>query len=109
MAAMRDRDLYAKLLGIESPWFVRDVVTQLEAGKIEVFIGFEDDGTATCPECGERCGRYDTRARSWRHLDTMQYSTVLTADVPRVKCARHGVKQMKVPWAESPCVREVAA
>ena len=52
---------------------------------------------------------HDTRARSWRHLDTMQYSTVLTADVPRVKCARHGVKQMKVPWAESPCVREVAA
>jgi transposase len=29
---MRDRDLYAKLLGIETPWFVRDVDTKLDAG-----------------------------------------------------------------------------
>jgi transposase len=97
---MRDRDLYAKLLGIETPWFVRDVDTKLEAGKIEILIGFSEKAKTTCPECGVKCGRYDTRSRSWRHLDTMQYQTVLTADVPRVKCPEHGVKQVKVPWAE---------
>jgi transposase len=97
---MRDRDLYAKLLGIESPWFVRDVETNLEEGKVEIFIGFDDKAATQCPECGAKCGRHDTRTRSWRHLDTMQYRTVLTADVPRVDCKEHGVKTLQVPWAE---------
>jgi transposase len=30
----------------------------------------------------------------------MQYRTVIVADVPRVRCATHGVVQCKVPWAD---------
>ena len=101
MSAVRDRELYAKLLGIEDPWFVRDVDARLEKSEVEVHIGFEPDARLECPECGAPCGRYDSRTRSWRHLDTMQYRTVLTADVPRVNCKTHGVKQVRVPWAES--------
>ena len=97
---MRDRDLYAKLLGIEAPWSVRDVDARLEAGEAEVRIGLAPKCRLACPECGVTCGKYDTRTRSWRHLDTMQYRTVLTADVPRVQCKEHGVKQVVVPWAE---------
>lgn len=97
---MRDRDLYAKLLGIDLPWHVRDVDARLHEGKVEVFIEFNATYELPCPECGEACGGYDTRTRSWRHLDTMQYRTVLTAEVPRVDCPEHGVKQVKVPWAE---------
>ncbi len=97
---MRDRDLYAKLLGIETPWYVRDVEARLEEREVEVLISFADTEDATCSVCGVPCSRYDTRTRSWRHLDTMQYRTLLTADVPRVKCAEHGVKSVKVPWAE---------
>jgi len=39
------------------------------------------------------------RRRSWRHLDTMQFQTVIEADVPRVSCSEHGVVQVRVPWA----------
>ena len=97
---MRDRDLYAKLLGIDHPWRVRDVDARLDEAQVEVFIDFDATAELLCPSCGEACGKYDTRTRSWRHLDTMQYRTVLTADVPRVKCPEHGVKQVNVPWAE---------
>ncbi|EDM74265.1 transposase [Plesiocystis pacifica SIR-1] len=97
---MRDRDLYAKLLGIEDPWYVRDVDPRLEAGEVEIFISRDERAELPCPVCGAAAGRYDTRTRTWRHLDTMQYKTLLTAEVPRVKCAEHGVKQLKVPWAE---------
>lgn len=96
---MRDRDLYAKLLGIETPWLVRDVEARLDAREVEVLIAFAEGAETTCPECGAVCSRYDARTRTWRHLDTMQYRTLLTADVPRVKCSEHGVKQVKVPWA----------
>jgi transposase len=30
----------------------------------------------------------------------MQFTTWIEADVPRVECATHGVKQLRVPWAE---------
>ena len=96
---MHDRDLYSKLLGIETPWRVRDVEVRLEAGEVEVFI--EHAGSKLrCPTCGAKCSGYDTRTRTWRHLDTMQFRTLLTADVPRVKCDEHGVKQVIVPWSE---------
>ncbi len=38
--------------------------------------------------------------RKWRHLDGCQFKTILHASVPPVKCGKHGVKQVNVPWAE---------
>ena len=38
--------------------------------------------------------------RTWRHLDTCQFQTHLHAKIPRVPCPAHGVKQVRVPWAE---------
>jgi transposase len=79
---------------------VRDVDPRLSAAEVEIFIALDENAALSCPECGASCGRYDSRTRTWRHLDTMQYKTLLTADVPRVKCPEHGVKQLRVPWAE---------
>ena len=62
----------------------------------------EQDGEAlNCPECGQPAWRYDTRQRRWRHLDTCQYRTILAAEMPRVHCERHKVKQIAAPWSES--------
>lgn len=61
-----------------------------------------DDGAQwCCPECGRPSPRYDKRTRQWRHLDTMQFKTLLEAEVPRIQCPEHGVRQIKVPWAEA--------
>lgn len=46
------------------------------------------------------CAVYDHAAsRTWRHLDTCQYRTLLHAAPPRVKCEEHGVRQAQLPWA----------
>jgi transposase len=96
---MRDKELYGTILGITTPWRVADVALRLSDGEVEVSI--EHDGTPLqCPQCQARCARYDARRRTWRHLDTCQYRTLLTAEVPRVKCPNHGVLQIAVPWAE---------
>ena len=95
---MRDRDLYAKILAICAPWHVSDVVLDVAAGTVEVFV--EHRGEARCPKCGKPCAGYDAPRRRWRHLDTCQFQTYLTADVPRVACAEHGVSQAATPWAE---------
>jgi len=97
---MRDRDLYAKILGLAEPWLVTDVELDLEAKSVVVQIGRGPKATLACPECGQVCPGYDTQARRWRHLDTCQFQTILAADVPRCSCPEHGVKQIRVPWAE---------
>ena len=96
---MQDRDLYAKLLGLEPPWEVIDVDISMEDHSVRVFVALRAGAPTLCPECRERCPRHDTRTRSWRHLDTMQYKTMLAAEIPRIDCPRHGTRQVRVPWA----------
>jgi transposase len=38
--------------------------------------------------------------RSWRHLDTCQYQTILHASPPRTACQAHRVKVVPLPWAQ---------
>ena len=100
---MRDKDLYARILDIETPWRVADVELNLQQGaRWSVVVHVEHDGEPlNCPRCGQPARRYDTRQRRWRHLDTCQYRTILAAEMPRVQCERHNAKQVAAPWSES--------
>ena len=98
---MRDTDLYGRILGIESPWEVTGVELRLEAGEVEVFVARGSGESYRCPECGGSASRHDSRRRRWRHLPTCQYRTILTAEVPRVRCSEHGVLTIGVPWSDA--------
>ena len=97
---MRDKDLYAQILGIESPWQVIEVELKTAENEVIVHVAPKAGSKPCCPTCGEESSGYDTRPRRWRHLDTCQYKTILVADVPRVTCKEHGVVTVSVPWAE---------
>ncbi len=97
---MRDKELYAAILGIRSPWQVASVELAAKEEEVRVLIEMQAGARLRCPECDETCPGYDTRRRSWRHLDTCQFKTILVADVPRLECPSHGVRQIDVPWAE---------
>jgi transposase len=97
---VRDRELYAKILGLVEPWIVADVDLDVQGGRVIVRLGLRAGSELACPECGRSCPGYDTQPRRWRHLDTCQFTTVLAADVPRCSCPEHGVRQVRVPWAE---------
>jgi transposase len=97
---VRDTDLYARILGVESPWQVTEVDLRLAVGEVEVRVEYSVSAAVHCPECGASATRYDTRPRRWRHLPTCQYKTILAAAVPRVQCPEHGVKTLAVPWSE---------
>ena len=92
---------YALLLGIGSPWEVKTVELKLGEKKVEIELGWQWGQDAQCPECGRKCSIHDCAAeRTWRHLDTMQFATLIRARTPRANCPEHGVKTMRVPWAE---------
>ncbi|WP_294052644.1 transposase family protein [Thiolapillus sp.] len=88
---MRDKDLYAQILGIKSPWQVSGVELALSEGEVTVHVEQEEGVQHCCPTCGKVSPGYDSRKRKWRHLDTCQYKTILVADVPRVKCKEPSV------------------
>jgi len=98
---MQDRELYRRILGIESPWYVERVDLKLAEGEVHVYLEHEDARPWACPECGAEAKPYDHQAeRGWRHLDTCQYQTILHARPPRAECPEHGVRVVKLPWAE---------
>jgi len=98
---MQDTELYRYVLGLEEPWDVERVKLDVLHQRIDVWAGHKEGVRWPCPECGEMLSIYDhTLERVWRHLDTCQFKTFLHARVPRVKCQAHGVKQVRVAWAE---------
>lgn len=99
---MQDHELYRRILGIESPWRVEKVELKLECGEVHVHLSHEDVKQLPCPECGCGCRLYDHQPeRQWRHLNTCQYQTILHAEPPRSECGEHGVRVVKLPWAEA--------
>ena len=77
------------------------VELKLEAGEIHVRLAHYDMIDWPCPECGKACKLHDHQAeRQWRHVDTCQYRTILDAEPPRSQCSDHGVRVVKMPWAE---------
>src|SRR5688572_25076494 len=92
IGAMRDVELYRALMGLSAWWTVASVGVDLTRQRIVVRV---DAGAGSYLFPG-----YDRKARRWRHSDAMQFTTWNEADVARVGCGTHGVKQIRVPWAK---------
>ncbi|MGO9015144.1 MAG: ISL3 family transposase [Dissulfurispiraceae bacterium] len=97
---MQDKALFSQLLGLQEPWRVTEVKLELEAESVHVYVEWPVEQKAPCPECGTEGPIYDHREeRTWRHMDTMQYKTIVHCRTPRIDCPEHGVKSINVPWA----------
>ncbi len=91
---------YSLLLGLIPPWLVTNVDLRVDEKLIEIDVQWPVDHDVECPECGRSCSIKDHREeRRWRHLDTMQFQTIIKSRVPRSECPDHGVKTISIPWA----------
>jgi hypothetical protein len=91
---------YAQLLGLQSPWEIMDVNLDLTESRVTIRLQHPNGVMVKCPECGCDCTIADRAPeRQWRHLDTMQFTTVLLAATPRAACPECGIKTVAVPWA----------
>lgn len=98
---MQDRELYRYVLGLGQPGDVKRMEFNIKRQRIDIWAIHKEGVRRPCPEYGATLGIYDhSREREWRHLGTCKFKTFLPARVPRVRCQRHGVKQMRVSWAE---------
>jgi transposase len=93
---------YALLLGLNAPWRVQRVELNIDHKQIFVTLEYPAGLRLKCsqPGCSQECRIKDHREeRRWRHLDTMQFETIVKARVPRSHCPEHGVKTIFIPWA----------
>ncbi len=98
---MQDTELYRHLLGLQAPWSVDRVELDVAKQRVDVFAK-HGEAEWSCPECEAPLAIYDhSEERVWRHLDSCQFMTYLHARPPRVECKQHGVKQVRLPWAEA--------
>ncbi|MCA1698830.1 MAG: ISL3 family transposase, partial [Actinobacteria bacterium] len=97
---MRDVDLFQQALGLQAPWRVTDCT--FEQRRLELRIDFQKGARFACPECAkDGCPVHDSETKTWRHLDFFEHEAYLTARVPRVVCAEHGVHLVALPWARA--------
>lgn len=97
---MRDFELYQAVLGLQTPWTVVNVELDIKGHQVRVIVD-AGPGPYPCPECQALGAGYDRKPRRWRHLDTCQFTTWIEVAVPRMQCPTHGVRQIRVPWAEA--------
>lgn len=97
---MNEREFYRVILGLGEPWEVQEVKVDAGGLKVEVRVGYREGTLWACPESRERLPVHDHVERSWRHLDTCQFETVLVCRVPRLRLGDGKVWTVPVPWAE---------
>lgn len=99
---MRDIELFQLALGLSSPWFVERTEFDVQAKRLDLYLDFSRGGKFSCPECGESdCPAYDSKDKTWRHLNFFEHVTYLHARVPRIECVQCGIKTVCVPWGRS--------
>ncbi len=97
--------LFERSMGLGPEWEVSDVWFEAKGDapdELHIRVAHVRGQAVECPECGRRCGVYDTRERTWRHLDIWQYETIVHCAVPRADCPEHGVHTVRMPWEVRP-------
>lgn len=98
-------NLFGRSMGLGPEWEVSDVWFEERGGapdELHVRVSHVRGEAVECPVCHGRCGTYDTRERTWRHLDIWQYETIVHCAVPRADCPEDGVHSVRMPWEVRP-------
>ena len=99
---LTQKDLFAKALMVEKPWYIHEIQFDQQAGKLEIWIDFERGSTFYYEdkELGVKghFKAYDTTEKTWRHLNFFQYQCYLHAWIPRVDLGDGKVRQVQAPW-----------
>jgi transposase len=100
MASLFIEEFYGQSIAVKAPWKVSSV--EIKGGLKEVHILVEcPEGIAWGdPETKQRAEIKDWQQRVWRHLDTCEDETIITARVPRLKLKSGRTMMVSVPWAE---------
>lgn len=91
--------LFETALGIEAPWYVRDVSFDMAAHTLTIFVDFTAGSRFPHPEAEGKHPAYDTTTKRYRHLNFFQHECYLEVRVPRVQLPNGSVRMIEPSWA----------
>lgn len=98
---MYTKKLLLELLQIQNPWYIKSV--NFNKKQLTIEIDFKKGSTFEDNDNGNDISKaykvYDTRIKTWKHLDILQYSCFIKARIPRVKRDDGRVRLISPPWA----------
>jgi len=77
---INQKQLYAQSLEIKAPWKVHGV--KILDTKSQVRVACSEKTVWTDPESKERAYVHGWSEKTWRHLDTYEFETIVSAKVP---------------------------
>ena len=97
----RSEQLFTLALGIQSPWYVREISMKPQTGivgELHIYLDFKPGSLFQIEGLKARVA-YDTAERTWQHLNFFQHKCFLHARVPRIKDDTGKPQTVPVPWA----------
>lgn len=92
---MAEAKLFEAALGIEAPWYVRDVAFDAQARTLTIAVDFIPGSRFGHPEVAGEHPVHDTVVKRYRHLNFFQHECFLEVRVPRVKLPDGNVRQVE--------------
>lgn len=96
---MAETKLFEAALGIEAPWYVREVAFDAKARTLTIAVDFTSGARFRYPEVAGEHPVHDTTTKQYRHLNFFQHECFLQVRVPRVRLPDGSVRQVDPPWA----------
>ena len=94
--------LFETALGINQPWFIKNVTFDEEVKQLDIYIDFKPGSTFFYEDpklsISGNFKAYDTVTKKWKHLNFFEHETYLHARVPRIKTDDNKIRKIKVPW-----------
>lgn len=92
-----------EVLGLKAPWVVENINVDQTSKRLDINISFERGAIFGHREAGHEeeifYKAYDTRKKTWRHLNLFDYECYLHVRVPRIKTAKGQIHLVTPPWS----------
>jgi len=96
--------LFTQALCLPEPWFISNVNFNFELKRLDIEIDFKKGSSFEYKdekddfESGSYKA-YDTKQKTWRHLNFFEHECYITCRTPRVKTSSGKVRSIRPPWA----------
>jgi hypothetical protein len=77
---VKSTDFYRQILGISAPWKIVNVELDMEAKRVVITAEVDRATKWAHPETKQAASLHKWTERTWRHLDTCQFETVIKAN-----------------------------
>lgn len=95
---MNSEEIFKIALGLQDPWYIREVAIKEQEGKKEVHL-YIDYIAGHFVDISGKSNIHDRVERKWRHLNFFEHKCYLHCKVPRVKDGQGKVSRVEVPWS----------